>query len=112
MIQLNALEDRSVPDKHAWNSAMKFMEKALRERLEQTEQILNELKGPNFKDRWLYWKTPSDIHKQRQAAQTEISAMLRLEPVSFSVHFFFFRSFFCSNHYFFSLTRRRWRTKR
>lgn len=34
MLQLTALEDRCVNDKHQWDSAVKFLEKSLKERLE------------------------------------------------------------------------------
>ena len=37
VIQMNTLEDRSVTDKAQWDSAIKFMESALKERLEQSK---------------------------------------------------------------------------
>ena len=35
MIQLNTLEDRSVPDKEQWDKAVKFMEETMKEKLSQ-----------------------------------------------------------------------------
>ncbi len=35
VIQLNALEDRSVPDKYSWDSAITFMDSVLKEKLNE-----------------------------------------------------------------------------
>ena len=42
VIQLNTLEDRNVTDKAQWDSAMRFLEKSLHERLEGTEANLRQ----------------------------------------------------------------------
>jgi len=34
VIQLNTLEDRSVSEKHQWDSAVKFLEKSVKEKLQ------------------------------------------------------------------------------
>jgi len=42
VIQLNTLEDRAVHDKNQWDSAIRFLEKSLREKLDVNEQNLKE----------------------------------------------------------------------
>jgi len=37
VIQINTLEDRSVHDKQQWDTAIKFMEMAVGEKLQQSE---------------------------------------------------------------------------
>ncbi len=39
VIQVNTLEDRSVNDKNQWDSALKFMETAVKDRLEQSKSF-------------------------------------------------------------------------
>uniref|UniRef100_A0A915JVV4 Dynamin-like GTPase OPA1, mitochondrial n=1 Tax=Romanomermis culicivorax TaxID=13658 RepID=A0A915JVV4_ROMCU len=82
VIQLNALDDRTVPDKGAWQSAMKFMEGAVKEKLNQTQQLLNKLKGPSFTERWTKWLYMDDSHKKRQCIENELNMLLNGEPVS------------------------------
>lgn len=40
VIQLNALEDRSVNDKQQWDAACKFLEDSVKEKLQSTEGTL------------------------------------------------------------------------
>lgn len=40
VIQLNALEDRSVSDKQQWDSACRFLEESVKEKLTATENTL------------------------------------------------------------------------
>jgi len=82
VVQLNALDDRSVPDKQAWANAMRFMEHALREKMEQTKSALDTLKGPSFTERWTKWAHCDEAHWRRQAAETELNMLLRGEPVN------------------------------
>lgn len=42
VIQLNTLEDRAVHDKNQWDSAVKFLEKSLKEKLDVNEENLKE----------------------------------------------------------------------
>jgi optic atrophy protein 1 len=42
VIQLNTLEDRAVHDKNQWDSAVKFLDKSLREKLDVNEENLKE----------------------------------------------------------------------
>lgn len=80
VVQLNALDDRSVPDKQSWLDAMRFMEQALRMKLQQTEQVLDEMRGPSFSQRWTTWASCDDAHRRRQAAEAELNMLLRGEP--------------------------------
>jgi len=56
VIQHNALEDRSISDKQQWDAAIYFMEEALQARLKDTENTIENMIGPDWKKRWLYWK--------------------------------------------------------
>lgn len=42
VIQLNALEDRSVPDKTHWDQSILFLEESIKERLKSGTEKLNE----------------------------------------------------------------------
>ncbi|XP_070183367.1 dynamin-like GTPase OPA1, mitochondrial isoform X3 [Littorina saxatilis] len=80
VIQLNILEDRSVSDKAQWDSAIKFMEEILRERLKQTEEQLQEMTGPGMWDQWARWKYSTDDHRDRYAVKQELETMLVSSP--------------------------------
>uniref|UniRef100_A0A8C0XH38 Dynamin-like GTPase OPA1, mitochondrial n=1 Tax=Castor canadensis TaxID=51338 RepID=A0A8C0XH38_CASCN len=56
VIQHNALEDRSISDKQQWDAAIYFMEEALQARLKDTENAIENMIGPDWKKRWMYWK--------------------------------------------------------
>ncbi|XP_054717667.1 dynamin-like 120 kDa protein, mitochondrial isoform X2 [Uloborus diversus] len=60
IIQLNALEDRAIPDKQQWDNAIKFLETSLKDRLSQTCAYISEMEGPSFTERWWHWvsRTP------------------------------------------------------
>ena len=102
VIQLNALEDRSVNDKQQWDSAVKFLEKSVKERLEvkgntrlwilylrrsevwrliyfyeqMTEKRLKEMIGPSTKEKWVYWQYSTDDQDKRNAVKTELEKLL------------------------------------
>uniref|UniRef100_A0A1B6EGX7 Dynamin-like GTPase OPA1, mitochondrial n=1 Tax=Clastoptera arizonana TaxID=38151 RepID=A0A1B6EGX7_9HEMI len=78
VIQLNTLEDRSVNDKHQWDSALSFLENSVQEKLQATEQVLSNLTGPGFKDRWLYWKYATEEQTKRSAVKNELEKVLYL----------------------------------
>ncbi|XP_014677136.1 PREDICTED: dynamin-like 120 kDa protein, mitochondrial [Priapulus caudatus] len=77
VIQLNALEDRAVPDKQQWDLAIKFMETFLQERLDQSDEQMRELLGPSMREQWMYWKTQTDAQRQRRATVAELSKILQ-----------------------------------
>ncbi|KAK9869644.1 hypothetical protein WA026_003391 [Henosepilachna vigintioctopunctata] len=76
IIQLNALEDRTIGDKRDWDAAVKFLENSVKEKLHQNEQILKELIGPSTKERWLYWKYQTETQSKRYLVKSEIEKML------------------------------------
>lgn len=39
VIQANALEDRSVPDKQSWDSAIQFMDSMIKEKLKESNSL-------------------------------------------------------------------------
>ncbi len=57
MIQLTALEDTNVPDKHQWDNAIRFMELTLQKEKDKTLAELNRLIGPGWQERWMYWSS-------------------------------------------------------
>jgi len=85
VMQVNTLEDRSVPDKHQWDSAIRFMESALKDKLDQTERQLQEMTGPGAWDQWVYWRYRTQEQKDRHSTLNEleklIQAAVRHKPV-------------------------------
>ncbi|CAF0780463.1 unnamed protein product [Brachionus calyciflorus] len=75
IIQSNALEDRSVPDKQSWDSAIVFMETMIKEKLKEIQEQIREFKGPSFKDRWLQWKSVTPEQLTRSATINELEKL-------------------------------------
>ncbi|GFS50699.1 dynamin-like 120 kDa protein, mitochondrial [Trichonephila inaurata madagascariensis] len=78
IIQLNALEDRAVPDKQQWDSAIKFLESSLKERLSQTNAYIYEMEGPGFTERWLHWVSRTPEQQLWSNIKHEIEKMFQL----------------------------------
>ncbi|KAL1116742.1 hypothetical protein AAG570_005214 [Ranatra chinensis] len=76
MIQMNALQDRNVTDKQQWDSAIKFLEKGLKERIETTDKVLKEMLGPSTKERWLYWRSTTEEQNKRNYVKSELEKLL------------------------------------
>lgn len=76
VIQLNTLEDRNVSDKRDWDQAVRFLENSVKEKLQNTEQILQEMLGPNRKQRWLYWEYQSEEQQRRTSVKNELDKIL------------------------------------
>lgn len=76
VIQLNALEDRSIGDKRDWDLAVKFLENSLKEKLNESETVLKELLGPSAKERWLYWQSKSEQQTLRTYVKSEVDKIL------------------------------------
>lgn len=83
IIQLNTLEDRTIGDKRDWDAAVKFLEKSIKEKLQQTEVIMKELIGPSTKEQWLYWKYRNDTQSRRNFVKSEIDKILYSNEVFF-----------------------------
>ncbi|XP_071805420.1 dynamin-like GTPase OPA1, mitochondrial isoform X1 [Asterias amurensis] len=77
VMQLNALEDRSVHDKQQWDSAIHFMESVLKNRLQETEGRIQELIGPGSAERWVYWKSLTPEQNNRRHAREELEKLLQ-----------------------------------
>ncbi|XP_059955285.1 dynamin-like 120 kDa protein, mitochondrial isoform X3 [Mesoplodon densirostris] len=77
VIQHNALEDRSISDKQQWDAAIYFMEEALQARLKDTENTIENMVGPDWKKRWLYWKNRTQEQCVHNETKNELEKMLK-----------------------------------
>ncbi|XP_058151529.1 dynamin-like GTPase OPA1, mitochondrial isoform X3 [Dasypus novemcinctus] len=77
VIQHNALEDRSISDKQQWDAAIYFMEEALQARLKDTENVIENMVGPDWKKRWLYWKNRTQEQCVHNETKNELEKMLK-----------------------------------
>ncbi|XP_012497528.1 PREDICTED: dynamin-like 120 kDa protein, mitochondrial [Propithecus coquereli] len=77
VIQHNALEDRSISDKQQWDAAIYFMEEALQARLKDTENAIENMIGPDWKKRWLYWKNRTQEQCVHNETKNELEKMLK-----------------------------------
>nr|XP_057929183.1 dynamin-like 120 kDa protein, mitochondrial isoform X2 [Doryrhamphus excisus] len=78
VIQHNALEDRSITDKPQWDAAIQFMEETLQSRLKDTETVIADMVGPDWKQRWLYWKNRTPDQHIHNETKTELERLLKL----------------------------------
>lgn len=81
IIQLNTLEDRSVSSKAEWDEAIKFLESAVRERLQHTELRLREILGPGTKERWLRWENATPEQAIRSKVKSELDKIIYSDNV-------------------------------
>ncbi|XP_055480841.1 dynamin-like 120 kDa protein, mitochondrial isoform X5 [Psammomys obesus] len=77
VIQHNALEDRSISDKQQWDAAIYFMEEALQARLKDTENTIENMIGPDWKKRWMYWKNRTQEQCVHNETKNELEKMLK-----------------------------------
>jgi len=75
VIQANALEDRSVPDKQSWDSAIIFMESMIKQKLKNIQEQVAELRGPSFSEKWLYWRSTTSEQATRSATINELDRL-------------------------------------
>ncbi|XP_041790639.1 dynamin-like 120 kDa protein, mitochondrial isoform X3 [Chelmon rostratus] len=78
VIQHNALEDRSITDKPQWDAAIQFMEETLQSRLKDTESVISDMVGPDWKQRWLHWKNRTPDQHIRNETKNELERLLKL----------------------------------
>ncbi|KAM7409531.1 hypothetical protein PAMA_001152 [Pampus argenteus] len=78
VIQHNALEDRSITDKPQWDAAIQFMEETLQSRLKDTESVISDMVGPDWKQRWLNWKNRTPDQHIRNETKNELERLLKL----------------------------------
>uniref|UniRef100_A0A8C4Y6I2 Dynamin-like GTPase OPA1, mitochondrial n=1 Tax=Gopherus evgoodei TaxID=1825980 RepID=A0A8C4Y6I2_9SAUR len=77
VIQHNALEDRSISDKQQWDAAIHFMEDTLQSRLKDTESVIEDMVGPDWKKRWLYWVGRTKEQNIRNETKNELEKMIK-----------------------------------
>ncbi|XP_073707322.1 dynamin-like GTPase OPA1, mitochondrial isoform X4 [Garra rufa] len=78
VIQHNALEDRSITDKPQWDAAIQFMEETLQSRLKDTDSVIADMVGPDWKQRWLSWKNRTPEQHIRNETKNELERLLKL----------------------------------
>lgn len=81
VIQLNTLEDRSVHDKQEWDQAVKFFESSVKDKLENTEETLNEMLGPSTTQKWLHWSYSTEDQNKRNNVKGELDKILQSDKV-------------------------------
>lgn len=79
VIQHNALEDRSITDKPQWDAAIQFMEETLHSRLKDTESVIRDMVGPDWKQRWMNWTNRSPEQHIRNETKSELERLLKLQ---------------------------------
>ncbi|XP_075794409.1 dynamin-like GTPase OPA1, mitochondrial isoform X4 [Pelodiscus sinensis] len=77
VIQHNALEDRSISDKQQWDAAIHFMEETLQSRLKDTESVIEDMVGPDWKKRWFYWVGRTKEQNIRSETKNELEKMIK-----------------------------------
>ncbi|KAM4575257.1 dynamin-like GTPase OPA1, mitochondrial [Fundulus diaphanus] len=78
VIQHNALEDRSITDKPQWDAAIQFMEETLQSRLKDTESVIRDMVGPDWKQRWMNWINRTPEQHVRNETKNELDRLLKL----------------------------------
>ncbi|KAG7269308.1 hypothetical protein CRUP_006253 [Coryphaenoides rupestris] len=78
VIQHNALEDRSITDKPQWDAAIKFMDETLQTRLKDTDSVIHDMVGPDWKQRWLNWSNRTPDQHIRNETKNELERLLKL----------------------------------
>ena len=80
---MSALDDKDVQTPEQWEAAVKFMSSSLKKQIRLAEEEMKKLEGPtSYYDRWVKWKSQSDLEVKRQAIAAELTNFLRAEPVS------------------------------
>ncbi|XP_015792398.1 dynamin-like 120 kDa protein, mitochondrial isoform X2 [Tetranychus urticae] len=72
VIQSNALEDYLIPDKNQWTIAINLFENSLKDYSKKSEIALQNMCGPGFTERWLYWKYKSNENHTVTAVKNEL----------------------------------------
>ncbi|XP_058494597.1 dynamin-like 120 kDa protein, mitochondrial isoform X1 [Solea solea] len=78
VIQHNALEDRSITDKPQWDAAIQFMEETLQSRLKDTDSVIRDMVGPDWKQRWMNWTNRTADQHIRNETKNELERLLKL----------------------------------
>lgn len=73
VIQHSTLSDTNMEEKAQWDSAIKFMETVVKEKLSQAEENFSKLLGPGRREMWTNWKsrTPEQINRRQTVRELE-----------------------------------------
>ena len=77
VVQLNALEDRSISDKVQWENAVRFIEENLGRLLKKTKNQIENLIGPGWYQRWTRWSNRSNEQNQRLEIKNQLVTLLQ-----------------------------------
>uniref|UniRef100_A0A8C9NRD6 Dynamin-like GTPase OPA1, mitochondrial n=1 Tax=Serinus canaria TaxID=9135 RepID=A0A8C9NRD6_SERCA len=77
VIQHNALEDRSISDKQQWDAAIHFMEETLQSRLKDTESVIEDMVGPDWKKRLWHWVGRTKEQNIRNETKNELEKLIK-----------------------------------
>ncbi|XP_050426803.1 dynamin-like 120 kDa protein, mitochondrial isoform X2 [Adelges cooleyi] len=80
VIQLNALEDRCIKDKHNWEEASQLLIDSLEQNFKSTEDSLREMVGPSNFEKWFYWQSSSNEQTKRNYIKYELEKLLHSNP--------------------------------
>ncbi|XP_025415511.1 dynamin-like 120 kDa protein, mitochondrial isoform X2 [Sipha flava] len=80
VIQLNALEDRCIKNKHNWDEAAQFFISSLEQNLKLTEDLLKTMVGPSNYEKWFYWKSSTADQTKRNNIKSELENLLNSNP--------------------------------
>uniref|UniRef100_A0A8C8K7G8 Dynamin-like GTPase OPA1, mitochondrial n=1 Tax=Oncorhynchus tshawytscha TaxID=74940 RepID=A0A8C8K7G8_ONCTS len=64
--------------KPQWDAAIQFMEETLQARLKDTDSVINDMVGPDWKQRWMSWKNRSPEQHTRNETRNELERLLKL----------------------------------
>ncbi|XP_032887205.1 dynamin-like 120 kDa protein, mitochondrial isoform X4 [Amblyraja radiata] len=78
VIQHNALEDRSISDKQQWDAAINFLEETLQSRLRDTDSAIHDMVGPDWQERWFYWKSRSSEQHVHNETKAELERLIKI----------------------------------
>lgn len=79
VIQLNALEDRSISDKLQWESAVRFIEENLGSLFKAADASLQEMVGHGWWHRWTHWTDRSWDQHQRNEIQNQLKNLFHTD---------------------------------
>ena len=94
-VQMSTLDDKDVQSAEQWEAAVKFMTSSVKKQIKVAEDELNRIEGPtSYYDRWVRWKSQTDLEAKRQAIAHELDTFLKAEPVSgmYTLHMLSWRS--------------------
>ena len=81
-VQMSTLDDKDVQSAEQWEAAVQFMTSSVKKQIKVAEDELNRIEGPtSYYDRWVRWRSQTDLEAKRQAIALELGTFLKAEPV-------------------------------